>query len=153
MLRCDVFVQAVRQSVLISIQEFTDDLQHRLRCVWRYVEGADRQGSSNKLATYHALYRFCAWYLPTLVFFFSFLSAQAVSNFLLQVTTSTYFVCLNSWICCWLARTSHRPISWTIWLKVTPCNLLDSMIVHHSWNHLDVAMIIHQIIMMVDHLI
>ena len=41
--RCDVFVQAVRQSVPISIQEFTDDLKHRLRGVWRDVEGVDLQ--------------------------------------------------------------------------------------------------------------
>ena len=54
--RCDVFVQAVRQSVPISLQDFTDDLRHRLRGVWRDVEGADLRGSSNKLATYHALF-------------------------------------------------------------------------------------------------
>jgi len=39
--RCDVFVQAVRQSVPISLQDFTDDLKHRLRGVWRDVEGVD----------------------------------------------------------------------------------------------------------------
>ena len=49
MRRCNVFVQAVRQSVTISFQDFTDDLKHRLR-------GVDLQGSSNKLATYHALF-------------------------------------------------------------------------------------------------
>ena len=53
--RCDVFVQAVRQSVPILLQNFTD-LKHRLRGVWRDVEGVDLQGSSNKLATYHALF-------------------------------------------------------------------------------------------------
>ena len=47
--RCDVFVQAVRQCVPISLQDFTDDLKHRLR-------GVDLQGFSNKLATYHALF-------------------------------------------------------------------------------------------------
>eukprot|EP00983_Pelagomonas_calceolata_P039923 1137388-Pelagomonas_calceolata.AAC.1 len=26
-----------------------------------------------------------------------------------------------TWIFCWLARTSHRPISRTVWLKVPPC--------------------------------
>jgi len=31
---------------------------------------------------------------------------------------------LSLWICCWLAKTSHRPSSRTIWLKVTPCNLI-----------------------------
>jgi len=54
--RCNVFVQAVRQSVPISIQDFTDEFKHRLRCVWRNVEGVDLQGSSIKLATYHALF-------------------------------------------------------------------------------------------------
>eukprot|EP00983_Pelagomonas_calceolata_P031818 998495-Pelagomonas_calceolata.AAC.1 len=29
--RCDSFVQAVRQGTPIPIQEFTDDLRHRLR--------------------------------------------------------------------------------------------------------------------------
>jgi hypothetical protein len=56
--RCDVFVQAVRQSVPISIQEFTNGLKHRLRGVWRDVEGVGPQGSSNKLETYHALFAF-----------------------------------------------------------------------------------------------
>ena len=41
--RCDVFVQAVRQSVPISLQNFTDDLKPRLRDVWGDVEGADLQ--------------------------------------------------------------------------------------------------------------
>eukprot|EP00983_Pelagomonas_calceolata_P001141 39761-Pelagomonas_calceolata.AAC.1 len=36
--RCDFFVQAVRQGI-IPIQEFTADLRHRLRTVWRDVEG------------------------------------------------------------------------------------------------------------------
>ena len=54
--RCDVFVQAVRQTVPILIQDFTDDLKHRLQGVWRDVEGVDLQGSSNKLATYQALF-------------------------------------------------------------------------------------------------
>eukprot|EP00983_Pelagomonas_calceolata_P009363 303335-Pelagomonas_calceolata.AAC.1 len=37
--RCDSFAQAVRQGTLIPIHEFTDDLRHRLRAVWRDVEG------------------------------------------------------------------------------------------------------------------
>eukprot|EP00983_Pelagomonas_calceolata_P133392 1161961-Pelagomonas_calceolata.AAC.1 len=37
--RCDSFVQALRQGTPIPIQEFTDDLRHRLRAVWRDVEG------------------------------------------------------------------------------------------------------------------
>ena len=48
--------QAVRQSVPISIQVCTDDLKHSLQSVWRDVEGVDLQGSSHKLATYHALF-------------------------------------------------------------------------------------------------
>eukprot|EP00967_Tisochrysis_lutea_P117007 scaffold188877_cov17-Tisochrysis_lutea.AAC.1 len=28
-----------------------------------------------------------------------------------------------SFLLCWLARTSHRPISRTVWLKVSPLNL------------------------------
>eukprot|EP00983_Pelagomonas_calceolata_P007980 260452-Pelagomonas_calceolata.AAC.1 len=37
--RCDSFAQAVRQGTPIPIQKFTDDLRHRLRAVWRDVEG------------------------------------------------------------------------------------------------------------------
>eukprot|EP00983_Pelagomonas_calceolata_P018659 585384-Pelagomonas_calceolata.AAC.1 len=37
--RCDSFVQAVRQGTPNPLQEFTDDLRHRLRVVWRDVEG------------------------------------------------------------------------------------------------------------------
>ena len=40
----------------ISIPDFTDNLKHRLRGVWRDVEGVDLQGSRNKLAAYHALF-------------------------------------------------------------------------------------------------
>eukprot|EP00983_Pelagomonas_calceolata_P034276 1074186-Pelagomonas_calceolata.AAC.1 len=32
---CDSFVQALRQGAPIPFQEFTDDLRHRLRAVWR----------------------------------------------------------------------------------------------------------------------
>eukprot|EP00983_Pelagomonas_calceolata_P045902 1139919-Pelagomonas_calceolata.AAC.2 len=39
--RCDSFVQAVRQGTPIPIQEFTDDFRHRLRAVWRDVEGVN----------------------------------------------------------------------------------------------------------------
>eukprot|EP00983_Pelagomonas_calceolata_P015449 489545-Pelagomonas_calceolata.AAC.1 len=35
------FVQAVRQGTPIPIQEITDDLRHRLRAVWRDVEGVN----------------------------------------------------------------------------------------------------------------
>eukprot|EP00983_Pelagomonas_calceolata_P009870 319553-Pelagomonas_calceolata.AAC.1 len=37
--RRDSFAQALRQGTPIPTQEFTDDLRHRLRAVWRDVEG------------------------------------------------------------------------------------------------------------------
>jgi hypothetical protein len=55
--RCDSFVQAVRQGTFISIQVFTNDLRHRLRTVWRDVEGWNPQDTnSKKLATYQSLF-------------------------------------------------------------------------------------------------
>eukprot|EP00983_Pelagomonas_calceolata_P033256 1041359-Pelagomonas_calceolata.AAC.1 len=39
--RCDSFAQAVRRGSPIQIQEFTDDLRHRLRALWRDVEGVN----------------------------------------------------------------------------------------------------------------
>eukprot|EP00983_Pelagomonas_calceolata_P115501 1160206-Pelagomonas_calceolata.AAC.10 len=39
--RCDSFVTEMKQGTPISIQDFTDDLRHRLRGVWRDVEGFD----------------------------------------------------------------------------------------------------------------
>jgi len=38
-----------------------------------------------------------------------------------NTTTNFYILCLSSWIFCWLARTSHKPISRTVWLKVPLC--------------------------------
>jgi hypothetical protein len=54
--RCDSFVQAVRQGSPIRIQEFTDDLRHRLRAVWRDVEGVNPRETYNKLASYQSLF-------------------------------------------------------------------------------------------------
>jgi hypothetical protein len=55
--RCDLFMQAVWQGTSISIQEFTGDLRHRLRTVWRDVEGLNPQDTNSELATYHS---FCS---------------------------------------------------------------------------------------------
>jgi len=38
-----------------------------------------------------------------------------------HTTSNTLPFCVCIWIYCWLARTSHRTISRTVWLKVTPC--------------------------------
>eukprot|EP00983_Pelagomonas_calceolata_P035839 1121591-Pelagomonas_calceolata.AAC.1 len=57
---CDSFVQALRQGAPIPLQEFTDDLRHRLRAVWKDVdstpsEGVNPRGTYCKLATYQSL--------------------------------------------------------------------------------------------------
>eukprot|EP00983_Pelagomonas_calceolata_P056369 1144562-Pelagomonas_calceolata.AAC.3 len=44
------------QGTLISMQNFTDDLRHRLRGVWRDIEGVDPQETNNEMATYQALF-------------------------------------------------------------------------------------------------
>ena len=49
----DSFVQAVRQG---TSTQFTDDLRHRLRTVWRDVEGLNPQDTNSKLATYQSLF-------------------------------------------------------------------------------------------------
>eukprot|EP00983_Pelagomonas_calceolata_P069006 1150187-Pelagomonas_calceolata.AAC.1 len=54
--RCDSFVQAVPQGTPIPIQEFTDDLRHRLRTVWRDIEGVNPRDTYSKLATYQSLF-------------------------------------------------------------------------------------------------
>eukprot|EP00983_Pelagomonas_calceolata_P054069 1143555-Pelagomonas_calceolata.AAC.1 len=54
--RCDSFVQAVRQGTPIPIQEFTDDLRHRLQAVWRDVERVNPRDTYSKLATYQSLF-------------------------------------------------------------------------------------------------
>jgi hypothetical protein len=55
---CDSFVQALRHGTSIPAQEFTDDLRHRLRTVWRDVEGLNPQleDTNSKLATYQTLF-------------------------------------------------------------------------------------------------
>jgi len=45
----------VKHGTPVSLQEFTDDLRHRLQGVWRDVEGVDPQGTNSKLATYQAV--------------------------------------------------------------------------------------------------
>eukprot|EP00983_Pelagomonas_calceolata_P126774 1161340-Pelagomonas_calceolata.AAC.1 len=54
--RHDSFVQAVRQGTPTPNQEITDDLRHRLRVVWRDVEGVNPWDTSSKLATYQPLF-------------------------------------------------------------------------------------------------
>eukprot|EP00983_Pelagomonas_calceolata_P039491 1137209-Pelagomonas_calceolata.AAC.2 len=39
--RCESFVTAMKQGTPISLQDFTDDLRHRLRGAWRAIEGVD----------------------------------------------------------------------------------------------------------------
>ena len=53
---CDSFVQAMRQGTPISTQEFTDDLRHRLRAVWRDAERVNPQATYDKLATYQSFF-------------------------------------------------------------------------------------------------
>eukprot|EP00983_Pelagomonas_calceolata_P047243 1140546-Pelagomonas_calceolata.AAC.1 len=48
--------RAVRQGTPIPIQEFTDDLRHRLRAVWREFEGVNPRDTFCKLATYQSLF-------------------------------------------------------------------------------------------------
>eukprot|EP00983_Pelagomonas_calceolata_P041139 1137935-Pelagomonas_calceolata.AAC.3 len=45
-------------------------------------------------------------------------SVQDVSDFPLQHNNKLFRLFLSLWTLCWLARTSHRPISRTVWLKV-----------------------------------
>eukprot|EP00983_Pelagomonas_calceolata_P078829 1154399-Pelagomonas_calceolata.AAC.3 len=53
--RCRSFVAAMKQGTPISLQDFTDDLRHRLRGAWRAVEGGvDPWTTNNKLTTYQA---------------------------------------------------------------------------------------------------
>ena len=40
----------------LHTQEFTDKLRHRLRTVWRDVEGLNPQDTNSKLATYQSLF-------------------------------------------------------------------------------------------------
>eukprot|EP00983_Pelagomonas_calceolata_P025845 809773-Pelagomonas_calceolata.AAC.1 len=54
--RCESFVTAMEQGMPISLQDFTDDLRHRLRSAWGAVEGVDSRTTNDKLATYQAFF-------------------------------------------------------------------------------------------------
>ena len=47
------YVRAVQTGRTIRMQEFTADLKHRMRGVWRDAELVDPNTHNNKLATYH----------------------------------------------------------------------------------------------------
>ena len=52
---CELYVQAVQTGRAIPMQEFTADLKHRMRGVWRDAELVDpNTHNNNKLATYHS---------------------------------------------------------------------------------------------------
>eukprot|EP00983_Pelagomonas_calceolata_P127898 1161458-Pelagomonas_calceolata.AAC.1 len=46
----------MKQGTPISLQDFRDDLRHRLCGAWRAVEGVDPRTTNNKLATYQAFF-------------------------------------------------------------------------------------------------
>jgi len=51
---CELYVQAVQTGHAITMQEFTADLKHRMRGVWRDAELVDPNTHNDKLATYHS---------------------------------------------------------------------------------------------------
>ena len=51
---CEFYVRAVQTGHAITMQEFTADLKHRMRGVWRDAELVDPNMHNNKLATYHS---------------------------------------------------------------------------------------------------
>jgi hypothetical protein len=51
---CESYVRAVQTGCAVSMQDFTTDLEHRMRGVWRYTEVVDPTMHDNKLATYHS---------------------------------------------------------------------------------------------------
>jgi len=51
---CELYVRAVQTGHAITMQEFTADLKHRMRGVWRDAELVDPNTHSNKLATNHS---------------------------------------------------------------------------------------------------
>jgi len=51
---CDLYVQAVQTESTIPMQEFTADLKHRMRGVWRDAELVDPNTHNNKLTIYHS---------------------------------------------------------------------------------------------------
>ena len=50
----ELYVRAVQTGRAIRMQEFTADLKHRMRGVWRDAESVDPNTHNNKLATYHS---------------------------------------------------------------------------------------------------
>jgi hypothetical protein len=50
----ELYVRAVQTGRAILMQEFTADLKHRMRGVWRDAELVDPNTHKNKLATYHS---------------------------------------------------------------------------------------------------
>jgi len=50
----EFYVRAVQTGRAIPMQEFTADLKHRMRGVWRDAEMVDPNTHNNKLATYHS---------------------------------------------------------------------------------------------------
>ena len=51
---CMLYVRAVQTGHAITMQEFTADLKHRMRGVWRDAELVDPNTHNNKMATYHS---------------------------------------------------------------------------------------------------
>ena len=51
---CELYERAVQTGHAITMQEFTADLKHRMRGVWRDAELVDPNTHNNKLATYHS---------------------------------------------------------------------------------------------------
>jgi hypothetical protein len=51
---CELYVRAVQTGHAITMQEFTADLKHRMRGVWRDAELVNPDTHNNKLATYHS---------------------------------------------------------------------------------------------------
>jgi len=49
-----MYIRAVQTGHAIPMQEFTADLKHRMRGVWRDAELVDPNTHNNKLATYHS---------------------------------------------------------------------------------------------------
>ena len=51
---CELHVRTVQTGRAISMQDFTADLKHRMRGVWRDAKLVDPNTHNNKLATYHS---------------------------------------------------------------------------------------------------
>ena len=50
---CELYVRADQTGRAFPLQEFTADLKHRMRGVWRDADLVDPNTHNNKLATYH----------------------------------------------------------------------------------------------------